>query len=164
MAYQNRWYRLGTVSFLVYLLLGAPGCDVLKSIGNSENSAMEERVFSLVNRYRREQGLSSLERMDVISEQARQHSRSMASGKVPLGHDGAEDRFAAIRKSIPAVAFSENVGSNRGLSDPAQQVVQGWINSLDHRRNLLGDYDLTGVGIAVSSDSTYYFTQIYIRR
>jgi uncharacterized protein YkwD len=164
MANYQRQFRPWAVLFLVLFILGAPGCDVLRSIGESENSAEEERVFSLVNRYRREQGLSSLERMDVISEQARQHSRNMASGKVPFGHDGAESRFAAIRKSIPAVAFAENVGFNQGYSDPVQQAVQGWINSLDHRRNLLGDYDLTGVGIAVSSDSTYYFTQIYIRR
>jgi uncharacterized protein YkwD len=41
-------------------------------------------------------------------------------------------------------------------------VVDGWKNSPEHRKNMLGDFSLTGIGIAQSNDGGYFFTQIFI--
>jgi uncharacterized protein YkwD len=45
----------------------------------------------------------------------------------------------------------------------AREVVDGWLNSPGHRRNIEGDFRLTGIGIAKRSDGMVYFTQIFIR-
>ena len=56
---------------------------------------------------------------------------------------------------------SENVAMNNSPI-PAQVVVRGWINSEGHKKNMEGDYDLTGVGIARSRNGSWYFTQIFV--
>ena len=56
---------------------------------------------------------------------------------------------------------SENVAMNNSPI-PAQVAVRGWINSEGHKKNMEGDYDLTGVGIARSRNGSWYFTQIFV--
>ena len=50
-----------------------------------------------------------------------------------------------------------------GYSNPGEVAVEGWIKSPGHHKNMIGDYDLTGIGIAQNSEGTYYFNQIFIK-
>ena len=86
----------------------------------------------------------------------------MANGAVPFGHDGFEQRVQALAKAIPYKAAAENVADNQGYNDPATQAVQGWLKSDGHRRNIEGQYNLTGIGIALNANGEYYFTQIFV--
>ncbi len=43
-------------------------------------------------------------------------------------------------------AAGENIGWNSGYSDPAPQVNSQFMNSPDHRANILGNYNQLGVG------------------
>jgi uncharacterized protein YkwD len=88
----------------------------------------------------------------------------MASGRVPLGHAGFQQRVQAIGKQIPLRGAAENVAYNMGYGDPAKQAVDGWIKSAGHRSNIEGNFNLTGVGVAQNSKGQYYFTQIFIRQ
>jgi uncharacterized protein YkwD len=58
---------------------------------------------------------------------------------------------------------SANVAAAVGHENPAGTVVDGWKNSPEHRKNMLGDFSLTGIGIAQSNDGGYFFTQIFIQ-
>ncbi len=60
------------------------------------------------------------------------------------------------------VGAAENLAVNKGYANPAVQAVQGWRKSPGHHANLIGNFNLTGVGITRSADGTYYFTQIYL--
>ena len=85
----------------------------------------------------------------------------MLSGKTPFGHEGFQGRIDRIRKHMgPLHVAAENVAS--GPMD-AREVVDGWLHSPGHRRNIEGDFKLTGIGLARKSNGMIYFTQIFIR-
>ncbi|MBD2301959.1 CAP domain-containing protein [Nostoc sp. FACHB-190] len=125
---------------------------------------LEAEVFTQINQYRASLGLPALTRNSTIDNQARTHSQNMAQGRVAFGHDGFGARIQAIAVTIPYSAAAENVAYNQGYSNPATQAVQGWLRSPGHLANIKGNYNLTGVGVAVNSRGAVYFTQIFIRR
>ncbi|BBD59132.1 allergen V5/Tpx-1 family protein [Nostoc sp. HK-01] len=126
-------------------------------------ATLELAVFNQINQYRASLGLPALSRNSTIDNQARIHSQNMAQGRVAFGHDGFGARIQAIAVTIPYSAAAENVAYNQGYRDPATQAVQGWLRSSGHLANIKGNYNLTGVGMAVNSRGAVYFTQIFIR-
>ncbi len=161
------FYTLGTLALI--LLLSLNGCNRATGPSGSPPRSgdrfekMERQVFDEINRYRVEQGLAALAWSDAASEQARTHTRNMAEGKIPLGHEGMSQRFDALVKQLRITAFAENVALNKGYRDPAHDAAKGWIDSPEHHDNIVGNYTLTGVGAGISADGTYYFTQIFLR-
>ena len=62
-------------------------------------------------------------------------------------------------------AIGENIAFNRGYDLPVDLAVEKWLESPSHRENLLNkNWIETGVGVAVSRDGSYYFTQVFILR
>src|SRR5512139_334273 len=51
-------------------------------------ATLEQQTHAKINDYRASKGMATLAWNDVIAEQARQHSKNMASGAVAFGHDG----------------------------------------------------------------------------
>jgi uncharacterized protein YkwD len=127
---------------------------------NDSTAAIEASVFQQINQYRAAQNLPPLRRNPRIDAQAQIHSQNMASGRTPLGHEGFQERVEAI--GIPLRGAAENVAYNQGTRDPATQAVQSWLRSSGHLANIRGDYNLTGVGVAVNNQGVFYFTQIFI--
>ena len=121
----------------------------------------EEKVHQLVNQYRQQVGLRTLSLKSEISVVARQHSQNMADKVVSFGHEEFQERTDEIKTQIMFKRTSENVAMNNSPI-PAQVAVRGWINSEGHKKNMEGDYDLTGVGIARSRNGSWYFTQIFV--
>ena len=121
----------------------------------------EEKVHQLVNQYRQQVGLRTLSLKSEISAVARQHSQNMADKVVSFGHEEFQKRTDEIKTQIMFKRTSENVAMNNSPI-PAQVAVRGWINSEGHKKNMEGDYDLTGVGIARSRNGSWYFTQIFV--
>lgn len=131
---------------------------------STQLKALEESVHQQINQYRQSQNLPSLSWNETIAQQARDHSQAMASGAVPFSHKGFDERINSIKQSIPYRSAAENVASNQGYSNPEQQAVAGWLESPGHLKNIQGEFDLTGVGIAKNSQDEYYFTQIFLKR
>ena len=130
----------------------------------SQFKTLEESVHQQINQYRQSQNLPSLSWDETIAQQARIHSQAMASGKVSFSHKGFEERINSIKKSIPYRSAAENLAYNQGYSNPDQQAVTGWLDSPGHLKNIQGEFNLTGVGIAKNSEGEYYFTQIFLKR
>jgi uncharacterized protein YkwD len=135
------------------------------SSGGSNNDStlntMEQSAFSKVNEYRASKGLAALTWSANIATICREHSVDMAAISV-LSHDGFEARAATLQAS-GASSVGENVAYNGGFADPASTAVTGWINSPGHEANMVGNYTKTGMGVAISSNGSYYFTQIFTR-
>jgi uncharacterized protein YkwD len=124
-------------------------------------AGMENDILRYVNLHRDSLGLKPLQMNAVESEIAAKHSRDMASGKTPFGHQGIEQRIKAIGKQIGAVmAAGENVAYGQTT---AREVVNEWLNSPGHRKNIEGDYALTGIGLASDSRGIPYYTQIFTK-
>ncbi|GGO74573.1 CAP domain-containing protein [Nonomuraea cavernae] len=108
--------------------------------------SMAARVVSLTNAARAKHGCGRL-RVDArLARAARIHSLEMArSGK--FAHDSPDgsspwDRME--RAGYPAGA-AENIG--RGYSS-AEEAVRGWLDSRDHRQNIL-NCKITAIGVGV---------------
>jgi uncharacterized protein YkwD len=126
-------------------------------------TTLEQTVFRKINQYRQQQGLAALSRNSTITTQARKHSQNMANSR-QLSHNGFDSRVEVIGKTIRWQGASENVAYNAGFSNPAAQAVNGWLKSAGHLKNIVGNYNLTGIGVAKNSRGEYYFTQIFVNR
>jgi uncharacterized protein YkwD len=137
------------------------GCKVKSRMTEAE---AEQEVFRLVNQYRESLGLNQLEWSDVIAEQCRIHSQNMASGAIGFNHEGFDQRIAAIDAVIPYRFSAENLAKIADFDNPAQIAMESWLKSQGHKENIEDNFDMTGVGVAIEGDSTFYFTQIFILR
>ncbi len=118
-------------------------------------------VLALVNEHRLHNKLPPLAMSDIIVSIAATHSRNMANGSVDFGHDGFDDRVSMLTRKIKhAYAWGENVAYG---ARTAKEVVNMWLNSPDHRENIEGNFNLTGISIARGKDGYLYFTQIFCK-
>lgn len=135
-----------------------PQSEIVQS--NPDPEMLEQQVHQLVNQYRVDRNLPPLKLDPRISRVARNHSQVM-SRQGSLSHDNFEGRVQVVANTIPYRSVAENVAFNSGYSNPANQAVQGWTDSTGHRRNMEGNYDLTGIGIVKNTEGEYFFTQIF---
>lgn len=128
---------------------------------SSQNTFLEQSVFAQINQYRVSHHLPRLTLNASITRQARIHSQNMADGIVPFSHRGFQRRVIATDLAYTSAA--ENVAFNTGYSNPANQAVIGWLHSPGHLRNILGHYNLTGIGVATNNKGEVYLTQIFLK-
>jgi uncharacterized protein YkwD len=122
--------------------------------------AMESEILQYVNDDRSKHDLPPLLMNTMESSLASKHSHDMASGKVKFGHDGFNARAKSIQKSLGSTEVGENVASGRMT---AREVVDGWLNSPGHKKNIEGNFTLTGIGYARNKKGDIFFTQIFSR-
>jgi uncharacterized protein YkwD len=73
----------------------------------------------------------------------------------------AVDRLGQARIEGFTLA-AENIGAT-SHGQPNREIVQGWLHSTVHRRNLLAPaFNATGIGIARSPDGSLLYTQVYV--
>lgn len=100
--------------------------------------------------------------INAASSEAAKHSNAMASRSTGFGHKGFEIRVTNISRQIgPVSAAAENVAYGKLT---AQQVVNGWLKSPGHKKNIDGNYSLTGIGVAKDNKGIIFFTQIFLRK
>jgi uncharacterized protein YkwD len=102
----------------------------------------EVRLQQLTDATRANHGLNPLVRAGRLRELAEHQARVMAeqgflyhSGEVPSG----------------CVSWGENVG----VGPSVRAVQHAFVDSPDHRANVLGDFDLVGYGVAKGDDMTW---------
>ncbi|NET40675.1 CAP domain-containing protein [Okeania sp. SIO2B3] len=124
---------------------------------------LEKSVFAQINQYRQSKNLPVLYWNSTIAQQSRIHAEQMANGQTTFSHDGFKERVKVISQQIPYKSAAENIANNMGYSNPGEKAVEGWIKSPGHHKNMVGDYNLSGIGIAQNSEGTYFFNQIFIK-
>lgn len=125
-------------------------------------SSLEKDILRYTNEFRQSKGKSILIMENVVNAQAEKHAINMAKGKTPFGHQGFKDRVRAIKSETGFIsAAAENVAYG---NMSAKEVVQGWINSPTHRKNLLGNYTHIGIGVAKNKNGRLYFTQLFVKK
>lgn len=148
-------------TFLFALLIALQACSQTPTQINTED-VLQKEVLDYVNLYRKNKGLSPLQMLSVITTEALRHSKNIADGRVDFGHGGFDDRANRLMRQIQqSNAIAENVAYGKFS---AQEVVNRWIQSAGHRKNIEGKYTLTGVGIVRRKDGYLFFTQIFINK
>lgn len=115
--------------------------------------AQETLIFHTTNALRAINGVGALENSEKAESCIRSHCNDMAINGY-LAHqslDGRQPHERAEDAGIDYRACGENLYGGNSL---AFAVVDGWYNSMGHRKNLLdGDYEY--IGIAAVKDSEY---------
>ncbi|MDQ6786409.1 MAG: CAP domain-containing protein [Acidobacteriota bacterium] len=152
---------IGTKQFLV--------ADATDSVKNPVNVlALEHLVFDLINKKRAEFGLSPVAWSDDLERLAHAYSNDMATNNF-FSHQGLDGKMVNNRADAMGItrwhSLGENIAYNRGYASPAESVVESWMKSAGHRENILNNrWQKSGVGIAVTPEGAYYFTQVFLRK
>ena len=119
------------------------------------------QVFNLVNEEREKQGLSPLKYSKELEAVAYAHSKDMAE-KNFFSHTNLEGLSPFDRMSNAGLSYSyaaENIAAGQTT---ASAVMNSWMNSDGHRKNILNP-NLTEIGIGVANGGSYgiYWTQLF---
>lgn len=124
------------------------------------DSYNQKVILADINAYRHAHGLDQLKLNRFLSEQAKNHSLEMAENKTPFGHAGFNQRVRNIFNRFQSQAIAENVAFT---NEEAKTVVKLWLNSRGHRKNIEGNYNMTGIGLAYDKYGRVYVTQIFLK-
>jgi uncharacterized protein YkwD len=133
----------------------------------SESSDLERQAFAIINEKRAENGLPPLRWSEEIARVARLHSVNMARYKF-FSHTGVDGTLVNNRADLLGISqwlsIGENIAFNRGFKKPVESACQQWMNSPSHRENILDrKWRESGVGLAIASDGTFYFTEVFVK-
>ena len=146
---------------------GVSGAPVLKKL-KAAPLMIERKTFELINLERVKRGLPKLKWNPQIARLARGHSENMAVHSF-FSHRGLNGRTIDQRASDFGIrgwrSIGENIAYNKGFTNPGEFAVERWMLSSGHKLNLLNTkWTESGVGIAVTEDGKYFFTQIFMTR
>lgn len=144
-----------------YLLLMAIALFSCEDDIETPPLVVESQILDLVNQHRKSIGKPALEMLSYISYESRMHSKNMAEGAVPFGHDGFGERIERIIKNVGGNGSGENVAYGYGS---ARQVMEGWLSSTGHRENIEGNFSHIGIGAYQHNNGAIYYTQIFIKK
>jgi uncharacterized protein YkwD len=119
--------------------------------GSLSGGSVEQDVLTQVNRYRAERSMTALQWSEAAAEEARGHCRNLLSGPVSSPHAGFEGRVARLKRLLSFRRAAENVGLLTPRKLTAETVVRLWVKSPDHRQNLEGAFERTGIGVVQTS-------------
>ena len=127
----------------------------------ASNKGMVDEILKYINDYRRKKGLPALSMNASINAEAQRHSENMAARRTSFSHNGFQGRIKRISSSLNGGIgnAAENVAMG---STSARDVVNEWLTSPMHKKNIEGNYNLTGIGVAPDKKGVLYFTQIFI--
>jgi uncharacterized protein YkwD len=132
-----------------------------------EIEALEQQCLDEINQVRRKSGLTRLMFYEGLLPVARAYSRRMAEQHF-FSHDDPEGRTVRERVDQADIRWrmiGENLAFSSGYVNPVAASLHGWMESPGHRRNILEpDFNLTAVGVWITSDGTVYFTEIFLRQ
>ena len=127
--------------------------------------ATESRIFDLINAQRRRQGLRPLVYNPQLDRMAKIQAENMARYQ-KMAHVIPDASLPSLGDRARYVGYVYGrLAENVALGYPnAETVVEGWMNSSGHRRNILdGEVVETGVGIARSTTGGLYYCQVFGR-
>lgn len=130
------------------------------TVAPANTAAMANEILKYINEYRRRKGLPVLSMNATMKAEAQKHSENMANRRTSFSHNGFQGRIKRISSSLNGIGnAAENVAMG---SHSARQVVNEWLTSPHHKKNIEGPYTLTGIGVAADRKGVLYFTQIFV--
>lgn len=140
------------------------GCNPMRAAGQS----VEAQVARSINGQRQSAKQHALALDSRLSALARQHSQYLARNtgsnglyRQGIGHANFSSRAEASRQ-LGFGSCGENVYAGRFPdSNTAQRVVNAWLNSRGHRKNMFGHWDAVGVGIVKAPGGAVFATAIF---
>lgn len=159
------------------VLIPVTGAETFEGCGQVEipvtNNEFEQLVIEQTNEIRMENGLAPLKRVDDLNRSARYHAADMSNNNY-FSHDTYDrtggdlsqvcDTWNRIESFYDDwLALAENIAAGQRS---AQMAMDGWMNSPDHRHNILSDsYWEIGVGFYEGTgEYRFYWVQNFGRK
>jgi uncharacterized protein YkwD len=142
-------------SYLLFFMAMAFFINYIHSTSNVLGYATDitvDKLFSLTNEQRQENGLKPLKYNDKLAEAAKEKAADMFTKNywAHFAPDGSTTPWSFILKSGYKYEYAgENLAKNFMFSDG---VVQAWMKSPSHRENMLRP-EYTDVGFAIANGS-----------
>ena len=141
--------------------LGLAGPSMVIAAGTTATPAaaadagLEAQFMTLLNTDRTTRGLAALATDPSLTSVARSWSDHLLGTGV-LSHN------SSLTSSLPAGwrRYGENVGYGSG---GAASLETAFMNSPEHRANILGDYDRVGIGVDTRADGRIYVTVDFLQ-
>lgn len=156
------------IAMAMLCLCASCSTDEINEIDNSANlentlsveniDTFSSEVLLLINAHRATLDLPALLTHREAKNEALDHTAYMIQ-RNRISHDNFSDRSDYL-KANGAQVVSENVAFGFRT---AQDVVQGWLDSPDHRTAIEGNFTHSGVSVARNENGIHYFTQIFVR-
>lgn len=125
------------------------------------DTTAEIELIDLINEYRNVNGFESLQYDENVYFYASQHANYMIN-EGRLSHDNFNKRAQDVTNTTGAIKVGENVAKSLNLNP--RDVVNGWVNSGGHLKNIVGDFTHTAIAVKIAEDGTKYYTQIFIKK
>jgi len=119
------------------------------------NAAYENEVVNLINQERQDRGLNALVQNTSLRSAARRHSEDMACNDF-FSHTGSDGSTLSSRILAAGYSFSwaaENIAASSSSSFSPRSVVNMWMASPGHRKNMLSENAVhIGIGFSYVGD------------
>lgn len=140
------------VYLIMILIVMIQGIDLIND---------ESVMFRKLNQYRMSQNLELFKMNRIASKYAYQHCKNMADGKIPVGHDGFEERMKKIKQEgVAAVSWRENVA----MSKPDMNPIDAWKKSNGHNKAMLTSYfNQVGIGYCMNEEDYSFYVLILMK-
>lgn len=121
-----------------------------------------EAIFSLTNTERQKQGLAPYGFDGTLQDVAQRKSVNMGELNYfsHIAPDGTTTHDWLRADGHSYRAWGENIFTASWGASGAE-IVNAWMNSSGHRANILGDFELLGVGVYQLPDGSVYSTQVF---
>lgn len=136
---------------------GAKSKPTPTSIVEVLTADLGKQALAFTNQFRAQNKKPPLQWNQTLADLSTEHSQNMASGKVAFCHEGFADRA----KRAGFWSSAENIYMTSPRKDMAKAAVDAWISSPGHRKNLLGNYCFSAIGVYKSPSGQWYFTQMF---
>lgn len=119
----------------------------------AQDNSQQAQVVALVNQFRAEAGCGPVSTNAQLTDAAQKHASDM-SARDYFSHDTPEG--VTFDQRIRAAGYDKPGAENiaKGASTAAQ-VMDMWMNSPGHRRNIL-NCDLNALGVGLDRDGDYW--------
>ena len=130
-------------------------------VPNAEMTSMERDVAELVNKARAEKGKNSLTYDEQLSKAAEVRAKEIQRYFDHVRPNGAPWYTVLEEYNIFYMACGENIAFG---ATSAEVVMQQWLDSPTHYRNIMGDFTHIGVGHYKGSDGRDYWVQLFTKK
>ena len=134
--------------------------QTMQPVVSTSNSAADQ-VIALCNQERAKAGLAPLTRTDALTAAAQARSNELVRTFSHNRPDGRSCFTIFDEYGVAYGAAGENIAAGQ---HSAEEVVNAWLNSPLHRRNIMNaSYHKIGIGLVVQSGTQYeyYWTQMF---
>ena len=127
----------------------------LTACQDADTQKQEEVLLSHLQQARQRAGLPPLQVHGGLRDVARRHAEEMAISKT-LSHS---PNFAA---RVTAVLPNwQRIGENVGYGSTMQRIHDSFMASPGHRANILGHYNVVGVGVSRDEAGRYWVVEVF---